>query len=133
MKKNIFILVLSLMTSILFAQGVQETHKSSIDFLCTGIGESKNDPKNNEYPVKIIFASTSRALYTDIDVSIYSVQKNSENFLTKIFCEESWLLMRLEPGEYLAKGKDARGQEKNCRLNVKKDMKAQCVLTWPDL
>ncbi len=102
---------------------------TKVESLCTGIGESKLDPKNSQYPAKVIFASTSRALYSDVTVT---VAKPDGSVVSQIFCDAAWLLMKLEPGTYQIKGVDQKGQERSCSLNVKASGQSQCVLTWPE-
>ncbi len=44
--------------------------KDGITYRCTGIGESKHDPRNAEFPLKIVFATDTSALYSDVTVRI---------------------------------------------------------------
>ncbi|QQR80892.1 MAG: hypothetical protein IPJ69_01705 [Deltaproteobacteria bacterium] len=125
--KSFLVVIVMLISTISFAES-KETY--SVDSLCTGIGESKLDPKNNLYPAKVIFASTSRDLYTDIHVT---VSKSDGTFVAKIFCDAAWLLMKLDPGTYQIKGVDQKNLERSCQLTVKSSGQSQCVLVWPEL
>ncbi len=102
---------------------------NGIPYLCTGIGDSKSDPRIADFPVKIIFATTSRSLYADVTVVVSKADSVPQAIIE---CDGAWLLLKLAPGSYRIQGTDKKGQVRTCPLVVKSGSPAQCVLTWPE-
>lgn len=102
--------------------------KGGITYLCSGIGESKNDPRVSSFPLKIVFATNSGALYSDVNVRIYDEQKKA---IFENFCDGAWLLVQLSPGAYAVTATDPKGLSRSCNVNVATSQ-TQCTLRWPD-
>ncbi len=78
----------------------QEQRYKDVVFVCTGVGESKEDPRWKEYPLKLMFAASGRAYISEVQVEI---QDASGKLVLKTLCDGPWLLAKLKPGKYSAK------------------------------
>ncbi|MGH7025297.1 MAG: hypothetical protein ACREEB_17140 [Caulobacteraceae bacterium] len=73
-----------------------------VTIACTGIGQERNDPRWNAYPVRIESSDTNRAMVAD---EIVSVSDRSGAVLATVQCEGPWILLRPSaPGPYTVKG-----------------------------
>ncbi|HWF64520.1 MAG TPA: hypothetical protein VN685_07920 [Rhizomicrobium sp.] len=64
--------------------------------VCTGVGESKNDPRWRAYPLKLVFANT-KGQYTAgerIDIT-----RNGQTMI-QTSCDAPWLLLKPMAGNY---------------------------------
>ena len=61
---------------------------------CTGIGQTKNDPKWQAYNVRVEFADTARGLLADETLTL--IDRGAPVMSVK--CEGPWILLRLPPG-----------------------------------
>jgi hypothetical protein len=136
MKKRMFCLLASaLLVSVrAFAEdsyGVTDTvkKKKGVTYLCSGIGESKDDPKTSEFPMKIVFATDSSALYSDVNVAVNDEASGKPVF--NVFCDGAWLLVKLPAGKYRVTATDKKSQSRSCFMTIGSSQ-TQCVLRWPD-
>ncbi len=102
--------------------------KGGITYMCTGIGESKHDPRIASFPLKIVFATNSSALYSDVNVRIYHEEGES---VFDVFCDGAWLLVQLPSGSYRVTATDTKNQSRSCPVTLGGGQ-TQCVLRWPD-
>ena len=102
--------------------------KDGVSYLCSGIGESKDDARVARFPLKIVFATVSSALYSDVDVR---VTKEGGSKVFDVFCDGAWLLVQLDPGKYNVTGTDKKKQTRSCSVHIG-STQTQCVLRWPD-
>lgn len=103
--------------------------KDGVSYMCSGIGESKDDPRTTKFPLKIVFATNSSALYSDVNVKIYGEESGKSVF--DLFCDGAWLLVDLPAGKYRVTATDQKGQSRNCSM-TSGGSQTQCVLRWPD-
>ena len=71
----------------------QETVVDGVKVGCTGIGQSKDDPKWQAYNVRVEFADTARGYLADETLTLYGAHE-----LT-VKCEGPWILLQLPPGK----------------------------------
>ncbi|HSA58806.1 MAG TPA: hypothetical protein VLJ37_03900 [bacterium] len=103
--------------------------KNGVTYLCSGIGESKDDPRTSEFPMKIVFATVSSALYSDVNVKVY--EEGSGKSVFDVFCDGAWLLVKLPAGKYRVSATDQKNQSRSCSMTIGSSQ-TQCVLRWPD-
>jgi len=133
MKAVLLTLGLIAASSNLFAQGYGLTDsvkkKGGVTYLCSGIGESKDDPRISSFPMKIVFATNSSALYSDVTVKVTDDASGKPVF--DVFCDGAWLLVKVAPGKYRITATDAKGQARSCPMTIGSSQ-TQCTLRWPD-
>lgn len=103
--------------------------KDGVIYMCSGIGESKDDPRTSEFPMKIVFATVSSALYSDVTVKVS--EEGSGKSVFDVFCDGAWLLVKLPAGKYRITATDQKNQSRSCSMTVGSSQ-TQCVLRWPD-
>jgi len=103
--------------------------KDGVTYMCSGIGESKGDPRTAEFPMKIVFATNSSALYSDVNVTVSDEASGKSVF--DVFCDGAWLLVKLPSGKYRVTATDQKHQARSCSMNIGSSQ-TQCVLRWPD-
>jgi hypothetical protein len=102
--------------------------KGDITYMCTGVGESKDDPRTASFPMKIVFATDSSVLYSDVDVRI---TRESGEKVFELFCDGAWLLVQLPPGTYTVTATDKRKITRSCSMKIGSGQ-SMSTLRWPD-
>ena len=74
----------------------QETAVGGVGVACTGIGQTKDDPKWQAYPVRVEFARPSGAYLAD---EVLRVVDSHDQMLLEVGCEGPWILLKLAPGQ----------------------------------
>jgi hypothetical protein len=69
---------------------------NGIDTACTGIADSKDDPRWKSYPVRIEFSNGGSQYLAGAHVTL----AKGRNILADLDCQASWVLFRLPPGSY---------------------------------
>jgi len=97
--------------------------KNGIRYACTGIAESRADPRWNDFPLKLVFATKDRAYLSSVQV-VVSDTDNARVF--EAFCAvEPWLLIDLPAGDYLVTARALDRQQKTYRVRVPASGQAQ--------
>jgi hypothetical protein len=73
----------------------QQVTINGVDVGCTGIGQSKDDPKWLAYPVRLEFADPKQDYLANERVTLAS---GAGAPLLDVACEGPWVLMKLPPG-----------------------------------
>ena len=98
-----------------FAQDAEKSFQG-IKYACTGIAESKEDPRWAAYPLKLIFAAADGDYASDVRVEI---DNDAGNRVFEAYCEfEPWLMVDLAPGKYKVTATAKNGQSKSVTLSV---------------
>jgi hypothetical protein len=103
--------------------------KNGVTYMCSGIGESKDDPRVSGFPMKVVFATNSSALYSDVNVLVTDEASGKPVF--DVFCDGAWLLVKLPAGKYKVTATDGKSQARSCSMSIGSSQ-SQCVLRWPD-
>ncbi len=74
----------------------------SVDAVCTGIGEGKNDPRWRTYPIRIEFADSAAHYLAGAQVSVSDVAGTS---LAQFDCSGAWVLLNVPRGLYSVNAK----------------------------
>lgn len=69
---------------------------NGIETVCTGIADSKDDPRWKTYPIRIEFSNGGAQYLAGAHVSL---EQNGKT-LTSLDCAAAWVLFKLEPGNY---------------------------------
>jgi hypothetical protein len=72
-----------------------ETTINGVGVACTGIGQSKNDPKWLAYPVRLEFADPKQHYLANERVNLAS---SAGAPILDMACEGPWILLKLPPG-----------------------------------
>jgi hypothetical protein len=108
-----------------------ETVIAGIAAGCTGIGETKNDPKWATYPVRIEFANAAREYLSGGEITIFDARAHP---LLSLRCDAPWILLKLPSGAYRVEGRVPDSPAKPRSAPFKPPAKGQMrlVLTFPD-
>lgn len=101
--------------------------KDGIEYALTGVADSKDDPRWNAFPLKIVFATGSGELYTDINVEIRDAN-NKKIFSVK--ADAPWLLVKLPAGNYTVHAKDMQGVQKSTTVAVPSSGQREYTFKW---
>ncbi len=74
-----------------------QTTIGGVEVACTGIGETRNDPKWAAWPIRVEFSNAQRLYETDAAVAL--IDAKGRTVLTAS-CTGPWLLLRPTPGAY---------------------------------
>lgn len=80
----------------------QEVTIGGVGVGCTGIGQTKDDPKWAAYPVRIEFSNPAKEYLADVDIDVAT---KAGRPLLSLSCEGAWVLLRLPPGAYAVRAK----------------------------
>ena len=72
---------------------------NGLQTVCTGIGESKADPRWKSYPIRIEFSNRGAQYLSGATVDILQGQTRIASF----DCLGAWVLLKATPGKYLVK------------------------------
>jgi hypothetical protein len=73
---------------------------NGIDTVCTGIADSKDDPRWKAYPVRVEFSNGGAQYLAGAHVTLDKDGKT----LTSLDCPAAWVLFKLDPGNYSVTG-----------------------------
>ncbi len=93
----------------------QEQQYKGVSFVCTGVGESKEDPKWKVYPLKLMFTGSGRAYVSEVKAEIKDA---SGQTVLKTECDGPWLLVKLKPGKYQIQASADGGGTKTSSVTV---------------
>ena len=69
---------------------------NGIDTVCTGIADSKDDPRWKTYPIRVEFSNGGAQYLSGAHVTLFEGPKT----LAALDCAGSWVLFKLPPGSY---------------------------------
>jgi hypothetical protein len=79
----------------------QERTVGDVGVACTGIGQSKHDPRWLSYSVRLEFSDPAREYLANEAVAVSTAAGRE---LAAVKCEGPWILFKLPPGAYKATG-----------------------------
>ncbi len=99
---------------------------------CTGIGESKLDPKWQAYPVRVEFSDANNEYLAN---EVLTVRSAGAAELVTVACEGPWILLKLPPGSYSVVGRvpGTSAQPRTRQLPTPSHGQMRLVLKFPDL
>jgi hypothetical protein len=109
-----------------------ETTIAGIGVACTGIGQTKNDPKWQAYPVLVEYAGPGGELLANATLML-SDAKGAP--VLSAWCEGPWILLKLPPGKaYKVDGQVGHTATVtvSARVRAPSHGQARVVLNFPD-
>jgi hypothetical protein len=109
----------------------QETTVGGVGAACTGIGQTKDDPKWQAYPVRVEFARPSGEYVAD---EVLRVTDSHGQILLEVGCEGPWILLKVTPGQRYVLGATAGhpGEAaKDMPIRAPSHGQGRFVLTFP--
>jgi hypothetical protein len=102
-----------------------------IQLACTGIGDTRSDPKWAAYPVRVEFSDAKNDYMTDAFVTL--IDAKGETVLA-VRCDGPWLLLKPPPGSYAVHARliDSSALTRSARFNVPVRGQKRIVLQFPD-
>jgi hypothetical protein len=71
---------------------------NGVEMVCTGVGSAKDDPRWQDYPVKIVLATANGANLANAHFTLTESGKT----VAETDCDAPWLLFKLPAGNYSA-------------------------------
>jgi hypothetical protein len=130
--KIIFLLFVFIMFSFIpsLQAADEELTYQGIQYACTGVGESKEDPKWKTYPLKLMFTAGTKAYVADVSVT---VQDGSGNVVLKATCDSPWFLARLKSGNYSVMAQALGAGSKTVQVSVPAVGQKEMVIRFPEI
>jgi hypothetical protein len=126
---GLFATVLLFASSSAFTSDEEKTYQG-ITYACTGVGESKEDPKWKTYPLKLMFTAGTRAYVSEVKVKI---QDGSGQTVLDVNCDAPWLLARLKPGSYSVTAQADGGGAKSVKVTVPAAGQNELAIRFPEI
>lgn len=98
-------------------------------YLCTGVGESRDDPRWKEYPLKLMFTGSGRAYISEVKIELKDA---SGQTVLSTECDGPWLLAKLKAGKYAVQA-TAEGSTKNVSVTVPASGQASLAIRFPHI
>lgn len=100
-----------------------------VDYACTGIAESRDDPRWQRYPLKLVFAAADGNYIADVHVR---VEDASGNVALEADCDSPWLLARLPSGSYDVTATARSGHTEKARVQVTGGKQVEQTIRYPE-
>lgn len=126
------VLLFPLWISSSFAQVTQDqelTYKD-LKFACTGVAESKEDPRWGKYSTKLMFTTGGRAYVSYIQLSIKDAQGT---LVFETECDAPWIVVDLKPGKYSLSATAIKKYTKTATLNVGSGKQSELAIRFPEI
>lgn len=103
---------------------------NGIETVCTGIADSKDDPRWKAYPVRIEFSNGGAQYLAGAHVELSQGSKE----LTSLDCDASWVLFKLSPGNYSVTATllNSTAKPREAKFSPPKTGQKRVVLRFPD-
>lgn len=108
-----------------------ETQVNGIAVACTGIGQTRLEPRWTSYGVRVEF---SNALNEYLDGGTITVRDRSGASLLNVSCAAPWILLRLPKGAYRLEGRplDSAARPRSAPFSPPPKGQIRLVLQFPD-
>lgn len=108
-----------------------ETTAGGVPVACTGIGQTRLDPKWAAYGVRVEF---SNALNEYLGGGAVTVKDRKGAEVFSVSCDAPWILMKLAPGAYTIVGQpvDSQAKPRSATFSPPKTGQMRLVLQFPD-
>ncbi len=108
-----------------------EATVNGVEVACTGVADTRADPKWAAFPVRVEFSGAQNEYMIDAVVALVNAKGKP---VAVIRCEGPWLLLKPAPGEYsvFAKLVDSSAKPRSARFTTPKHGQQRVVLQFPD-
>ena len=103
-----------------------------VEVACTGIGQTKDDPKWLAFPVRVEFADKNHAYLANETLTLFD-PKGAQ--VLEVSCEGPWVLLKLPAGaayKVTAQLGEAGTAPRSATVKAPKHGQTRFVLTFPD-
>ncbi len=111
------------------AQDQELTYKD-LKFACTGVAESKEDPRWGKYSTKLMFTTGGRAYVSYIQLSVKDAQGN---LVFETDCDAPWIVVDLKPGKYSLTATALKKYTKTANLTVGGGKQTELAIRFPEI
>ncbi len=111
------------------AQDTELTYKD-LKYACTGVAESKEDPRWGKYSTKLMFTAAGRAYVSYIQLS---VKDASGALVFETDCDAPWIVIDLKPGKYSVTATAEKKYTKNVSLTVGSGKQTELAIRFPEI
>lgn len=108
----------------------EELLYKDIKYACTGVAESKEDPRWAQYPLKLMFTTGGRAYISYVEVKI--VDEN-QKLVFEANCDAPWLVVGLKPGTYQAKVVALKQYTREVSLGISAGKQLALAVRFPEI
>ncbi len=132
MRTILMLLGLLLLSSTVLAQVAQDQELSyqGTHYACTGVGESKEDPRWANYSTKLMFTTGGRAYVSFVQVKVEDAQGK---VVLEVDCDAPWVVAQLPPGSYSIKATAERKYPKSAKIQVGGGKQAELAIRFPEI
>ncbi len=108
-----------------------ETTAGGVPVACTGVGQTRLDPKWSAYGVRVEF---SNALNEYLGGGTVTVKDRKGAEVLSVSCDAPWILMKLPAGSYTIVGQpvDSQAKPRSATFSPPKTGQMRLVLQFPD-
>lgn len=128
--------VLTAMTAVAVAQPDKlpidkETTINGVPVACTGVGQTRFDPRWQAYPVRVEFSNAASEYLTDAELTV----SGPRGPVLTVVCGGPWVLMKLPAGSYTVQGRILGAAAKPRTMTVRPPASGQArfVMQFSDL
>jgi hypothetical protein len=109
----------------------QDVDINGVHLACTGIGDTRGDPKWAAYPIRVEFSDAKNEYMTDGFVALVDAKGEA---VLMVRCDSPWLLLKPPPGAYAvyAQLMDSAVRMRSARFTVPTHGQKRVVLQFPD-
>jgi len=110
----------------------QAAEVAGIPVACTGMGETRQDPKWAAYPVRVEFSNARAEYLTDAQIVLTDAKGKP---LLKVSCTAPWILLKPMAGSYAVYGQllESRARPRSAPFKVPAKGQIRVVLEFPDV
>ena len=108
-----------------------ETTAGGVPVACTGVGQTRLDPKWQAYGVRV---EVSNALNEYLVGGAVTVRGHKGAEVLSVTCDAPWILMKLPPGAYVVEGRilNSTAKPRSAPFSPPKTGQMRLVLQFPD-
>lgn len=109
----------------------QGAQVAGVEVACTGMGETRLDPKWSAYPVRVEFSNARAEYLTDAQIVLTDAKGKA---LFKVSCAAPWILLKPKVGSYAVYGQllDSNAKPRSAPFKVPGKGQVRVVLEFPD-
>jgi hypothetical protein len=109
----------------------REVAIGDVEVACTGIGDTRADPKWAAYPIRVEFSNARNEYMVDALVALLDAKGEA---VLVVRCDSPWLLLKPPPGTYsvYAELMDSAARMRSARFTVPAQGQKRVVLQFPD-
>jgi hypothetical protein len=102
-----------------------------VEVACTGMAETRLDPKWTAFPVRVEFSNGKAEYLTDAEIRVTTAKGKP---VLHVSCAAPWVLLKTPPGQYhvFARLLSSEAKERSAPFTTPKTGQIRVVLAFPD-